>query len=376
MSSGGVRIALKLESIEPSGGVAQLMALKALVNGKMVHADDLSEDQFRAIQVKKPQVIMFCCQTRGYMRVREEYQEFVHYRRTEQCLGRPDSPVHDLLKIAVRNAARSAGWEADYEVPDPRPEQKWIADVLAQKEKTRVAIEIQISPITEAELTRRQQIYADSKVRSCWFVKQRAAWKYVVTPDKKVPIFQLTEEKDAELGAPRYFVSISPQHKMPIKQATAALLNSEFRWCASRRTRLQDSLVILRVRECIHCREPFGMYTIKTTRSSCGMPLPEGRPQHSLLVDSVTDAVLAFVIENPGLDFQISYPRVCACPRSRIEDMYFTCSHCDGLVGVDRHDWHWTRYSEVIATIALGKPRESLSPEPHWCYSPEGDFCC
>jgi hypothetical protein len=41
------------------------MALKALVNGKMVHADDLSEDQFRAIQVKKPQVIMFCCQTRA-----------------------------------------------------------------------------------------------------------------------------------------------------------------------------------------------------------------------------------------------------------------------------------------------------------------------
>jgi competence CoiA-like predicted nuclease len=143
------------------------MALKALVNGKLTRAEDLSKDQFRYLQLQKPQVAMLCCQTRGYMRIREDYQEFVHFRRIHDCLGRPDSPTHDFLKRTVRDAARGAGWDADFEVPDPQPERRWIADVFAHKGKAQVAIEIQISPITREELAERQQIYAACGIRSC-----------------------------------------------------------------------------------------------------------------------------------------------------------------------------------------------------------------
>jgi hypothetical protein len=352
------------------------MALKALVSGKITRAEDLSEDQFRALQSQKPQVAMLCCQTRGYMRIREEYQEFVHFRRIHDCLGRPDSPVHDFLKKTVRDAARTASWDADFEVPDPRPDRKWIADVLATKGNAQVAIEIQISPITREELTLRQHIYAECGIRSCWLLKHKAVWEFVGPPDKDVPVFDLTVDKSvAEFEASRYFVSISPRYKMPIVEATTALLNGEFRWCASRRTRTRDNLIILRVKVCPHCQQPFGMYKIETTRLRCGGTVEEQPQKNNPLERHITDAVESFVKTHPDLDFEISYPRRGACPRSGIVDTYFTCSHCQGLIGLERHEWHWDRYAEVVQTIPLGKARESHSRDAHWCFSPEKDFC-
>jgi hypothetical protein len=128
------------------------MALKAIVDGKLLRAPDFSLDEWRTFQSRKPSVRMNCCNAKGYMRVREGIQEFVHYRRTEDCIGRPDSPAHDLLKLMVVNAAKESGWIADVEVADSSLRRAWIADVLASRNKVRIAFEIQISPIIKEAL--------------------------------------------------------------------------------------------------------------------------------------------------------------------------------------------------------------------------------
>lgn len=350
------------------------MALKALVNWKLMSAEDISLDDWRAIQAKKPPIRMFCCLTQGYMRVREEHQEFVHYRRSEECLGRPDSPSHDLLKIAVRNAARANGWSAEVEEPDPTPDRKWIADVLACKDTARVAFEIQISPITKEALLRRQNVYARSRVRCCWFVKGSLADGFISRPERRSPIFKLIEDQEAELGAPRHFVSIIPGQRIPLKEAVGSLLHGEFKWRPVRRTLRNEKVVILRVNECLNCRHPLGMFILEAELSECGTMPKQAKAQRNLLDVVVQDAVERYVGEHPEVDFSISYPRFMACPRSRIEDIYFTCGHCNEIIGFDRHDWYWSRHSSRIAEIALPQTA-SVANDPHWCYSTVGEFC-
>jgi hypothetical protein len=350
------------------------MALKALVNSKLMSAEDIPLDEWRAIQAQKPPIRMFCCLTQGYMRVREEHQEFVHYRRTEECLGRPDSPSHDLLKIAVRNAARASGWSAEVEEPDPTPDRKWIADVLANKDAVRVAFEVQISPITKEALLRRQDAYSRSRVRCCWFVKGFLADGFISRPERRSPIFKLIEDQEAELGTPRYFVSIVPGQRIPLKEAVGSLLRGEFKWRPVRRTLRNEKVVILRVNECSKCHHALGMFDLEAELIECGSIPKKVAAQSSLLDLTVQDAVEQYVSEHPELDFSISYPRFMACPRSRIEDIYFTCGHCKEIIGFDRHDWYWSRHSSRIAEIALPQTA-SVANDPHWCYSTVGDFC-
>ena len=350
------------------------MALKALVNRTLMSAEDITLDEWRALQAQKPPIKMFCCLTKGYMRVREEYQEFVHYRRTDECLGRPDSPSHDLLKIAVRNAARAEGWTAEVEVPDPAPNRKWIADVLASRNGVQIAFELQISPITKEALLGRQCAYARSKVRCCWFVRGSLADGFISRPEKRNPIFKLIEDQEAELGSPRYFVSIIPGLRMPLKEAVGSLLRGEFKWCPVRRTRRNEKIVILRIKECLNCRRPLGMYNIEAELSECGSDPKNAPAKHSLFDAVVKDAVEHFASPHIERDFSISYPRFMACPRSQIEDIYFTCEHCREIIGFDRHDWHWSRNSDRIAEIPLPQT-ESVISESHWCYSTLGDFC-
>ena len=161
---------------------------------------------------------------------------------------------------------------------------------------------------------------------------------------------------------------------MPLKDAVGALLRGEFKWCPGRRTRKEEAIIIPRVKECRQCRHPLGMYSIEANHSQCGSVSERGRVQHSLLDRPVTDAVESYIAQNPELDFNISYPRSMACPRSRIEDIYFTCGHCGGIIGFDRHEWYWTRHSDRIAEIAL-PASESVTNDPHWCYSKLKDFC-
>lgn len=350
------------------------MSLKAIVNGKMMRAPFIDSDEWKAIQAKKPRVRMICCNAKGYMRVRENRQEFVHYRRSEDCIGRPDSPEHDYLKTVVMHAAEQAGWKADVEVLDPN--RKWIADVLAVKKKAQLAFEIQLSPITHDELRRRYNLYMQSKIRSCWFVKGKVGREYIVEPSGGMPIFSLVENDQAEMGQPRFHVSITPKDHLPIKDAVCSLLNREFKWCHARRVRTVENIVLLRLNNCWFCRKPFGLYKIEGREIRCDEPPRSTYPHdHRLLEPAILEVVELYMTAHPELDICISYPQRVRDSSTGSEDIGFMCSHCRQLIGVHRHYWYWSHNTEPIATIPL-EPHARLFEEPHWCQSKEQDFCC
>ena len=89
------------------------------------------------------------------------------------CATGPETEVHLQLKKTVVAAARANGWEATTEVTGISPSgEQWTADVLAQKGKHRVAVEIQWSAQTNDETMRRQERYRQSGIRGLWLLRQ------------------------------------------------------------------------------------------------------------------------------------------------------------------------------------------------------------
>src|SRR6185437_13917320 len=193
------------------------MSLKAVVNGRTLLAPSIGREDWKALQKERPSVLMTCCTAKGYMRLREGRQEFVHKYRSEDCLGRPDSIEHDYLKTAVMHAVEDAGWVPDVESRDPKG--KWVADVLAAKGSARVIFEVQLSPITNEELCRRYNAYRHSRIRSCWFVKGWLGQAYVEEPTSNMPVFCLEQNDNHEFWEPRFQISITEDRRMSVKDA-------------------------------------------------------------------------------------------------------------------------------------------------------------
>ena len=350
------------------------MPLKAIVNGKTLLAPSIGLDDWRALQKEKPNVLMTCCTAKGYMRVREGMQEFVHKQRPEDCLGRPDSIEHDYLKTAVMHAAEDAGWAADVESRDPKG--KWVADVLASKGSAKVIFEVQLSPITDEELRRRYAVYRQSKIRSCWFVKGRLGRAYVEEPSSNIPIFSLEQNDEREFGEPRFQISLTEDCRMSVKDAVSALLNREFKWCDKRRVRKIETLSLLHVKNCPHCRKPFGMYVVTGIEIECGeSPRHTCTEDRRLMETDVFEAVESYVKAHPEIGVPISEPRRMAHPITHRSDIAFTCGSCNGLIFVNHDHWRWCNNHERIAEIPLPWS-DSHWDSPHWCHSKELDFCC
>jgi hypothetical protein len=350
------------------------MPLKAIVNGETLLALSIGLDDWRALQKEKPKVLMTCCTAKGYMRVREGMQEFVHKQRPEDCLGRPDSIEHDLLKTAVMHAAEDAGWEADVESRDPKG--KWAADVLASKGSTKVIFEVQLSPITDEKLRLRYALYRQSKIRSCWFVKGRLGRAYVEEPSSNMPIFSLEQNDEREFGEPRFQVSLAEKCRMSVKDAVGALLNREFKWCAKRRMRKVETLSLLQVKNCPHCRQPFGMFVVNGIEIDCGESNHPAYTEDRRFFDpDVFDAVECYVTEHPEIGVLISEPCRIKYPINGTTDIAFTCGSCRELILLKQDRWRWRKNSEQIADIPLGSS-DRYRHSPHWCHSKEQVFCC
>jgi hypothetical protein len=347
------------------------MPLKAIVNGKTLLAPSIGLDDWRALQKEKPNVLMTCCAAKGYMRVREGMQEFVHKQRPEDCLGRPDSIEHDYLKTAVMHAAEDAGWVADVESRDPKG--KWVADVLAIKGGAKVIFEVQLSPITYEELRGRYAAYRQSKIRSCWFVKGRLGRARVEEPGSNIPIFSLEQNDEREFGEPRFQISLTANCRMSVKAAVSALLNREFKWCDKRRARKIETLSLLNVRNCPHCRKSFGMYMVNGVEIECGESTRHTYTEDRRFMDAdVFEAVESYVNTHPELSVPISEPRQLAHPITRYYDIVFTCGRCNGFIFLHHDIWRW---HERIADITLIHS-DRYWHSPHWCHSKKMDFCC
>ncbi|MDI3195409.1 competence protein CoiA family protein [Pseudarthrobacter sp. AL20] len=82
-----------------------------------------------------------------------------------------ESPQHRALKTLIAQAARDAGWQVSVECSTEG--RAWVADVLAESDGRRLALEVQWSRQDAGEFRRRQERYTADGVECFWYVHRR-----------------------------------------------------------------------------------------------------------------------------------------------------------------------------------------------------------
>lgn len=138
-------------------------------------AFDLSPEQWCALQRENRSarhLRMPCCQAQVTLKRSRRGTPFFAHKSVGECVTAPETEAHLRLKRIAVDAARMYGWDAETEVAGRTAKgEQWRADVLAQKARSQVAIEIQWSSQTNEETLCRQARYEESGVRCLWLFR-------------------------------------------------------------------------------------------------------------------------------------------------------------------------------------------------------------
>jgi Competence protein CoiA-like family len=153
------------------------MPLRCLdLTGWSIQSFDLTDEQWRTLELenrKSRSLRMPCCGSQVILKRSHLGTQFFAHKAIGSCVTAPETETHFQLKKTVVDTARANGWEAATEVSGNSPSgEQWTADVLAQKGKHKVAVEIQWSGQTNDETMRRQERYRQSGIRGLWLLRQ------------------------------------------------------------------------------------------------------------------------------------------------------------------------------------------------------------
>lgn len=136
-------------------------------------------------------------------------RHFAHARRGT-CSTAPETAEHLLAKMAVVEGINRAGWTACPEQHGTTPAgDEWRADVLAIKGRVKVAFEVQWSRQDRADTERRQQRYANARIRGLWLFRQTDFPIEQETPSFKLVIAEESKDVGVRLPSPSYHPSLS-----------------------------------------------------------------------------------------------------------------------------------------------------------------------
>jgi hypothetical protein len=106
-----------------------------------------------------------------------------------RCEHRGETVLHLEAKAVAARAGRALGWDAQVECA--AADGSWRADVLFAGSR-RIALEIQSSPITPAELQRRHLRYSDAGIQCIWLLAKAASHM----ARAEMPVFHLAKSSD------------------------------------------------------------------------------------------------------------------------------------------------------------------------------------
>jgi competence CoiA-like predicted nuclease len=148
------------------------MPLSALVDGRKCIGMDLPLDEWKILQTKHRKgqlpILMIGCKQPGHMVRKNGLQFFRHAANSQKCNCECESEKHLRLKYAIYNYCLKQGWSADTEYS--APDYSWRADIFTWNADRKLAIEIQLSPISLDTLIDRDKKYSTAGIESYWIL--------------------------------------------------------------------------------------------------------------------------------------------------------------------------------------------------------------
>ena len=144
--------------------------------GASIEAPECTPEQWVALMEEqriRKHLTMPCCKMQAILKTSKLGTQFFAHKARGDCLWSPETEEHLQLKALALRTARSLGWEAQTEFSGTAPDgEGWIADVLAQRGRERIAVEVQWSGQADEETLRRQRRYTQSGVKGIWLLRQ------------------------------------------------------------------------------------------------------------------------------------------------------------------------------------------------------------
>lgn len=170
------------------------MPLKCLNNNQLIYSFNLNDDEWEALRNENKDTKCLetaCCHVGVVLKTSPLGTKYFAHARKGECITAPMTAEHILAQLHIIEGIKRTDWifepEANPEVSEITPTgREWQADVLATKNKSKVAFEVQWSRQTIKETIRRHDRYKNSKVRALWFFRQDD-----FISNKGMPAFQI-----------------------------------------------------------------------------------------------------------------------------------------------------------------------------------------
>ena len=160
----------------------------ATLAGERVVSIELNDDEWESLKkrYRAGEPLLMSCGQPGSARVSSLGLKFFAHKKSANCdmhEGR-ETAEHLELKSLLVEAARTAGWFAELEVPSRQRD--WIADVMATKGDRRIALEVQWSRQSSEDFARRQERYEADGVECIWFVAPKNTGNVAKVPSHTI----------------------------------------------------------------------------------------------------------------------------------------------------------------------------------------------
>ena len=173
------------------------MGFLSIIENKEIFSFMLNDEQWDRLKYKYKNLSMHmpCCQTRAIPKKSKlGTQYFAHHPSSTCSTPTGESIEHQFCKYLILKYLYENGWTVTPEFRGQTPSGEiWIADIYAEKNKAKIAIEIQWSPQSIEETKRRQEKYIASGIRAVWFMRttQKNKWDVLDYQSYDLPIFSI-----------------------------------------------------------------------------------------------------------------------------------------------------------------------------------------
>ncbi|MEQ8192315.1 MAG: hypothetical protein ABRQ39_30395 [Candidatus Eremiobacterota bacterium] len=380
------------------------MPLRAKFDGQDKIATLINDIEWEEIKEiissNKNLLILPCCEALAYLRISKlGTKHFVHRKKSSCQFYENDEILKMKNDIVI--ACSSCNYKVKTEVSYP----EWSADVLAIKDKIKIAFEVSHKPLNK--VLEIQETYRKNGIRGCWFFKEKFREK--IYPKKELPIFYISIDKNNNIN-----VLLNDKY-INLIEFVKLLLSGQIKFSQKLVSKSQQEIrIIFFEMICWKCKKISHIYFLEKNNkisyiSKCGVVMAKKqeipRQEDSLqeeFKNEVITTVMNYVKSEEGKKLRIGSiePRY---SKSKGESyISFGCYWCASIIGkpfIDKAIMRIKSRNFFNEKIIIDKPNISIKSKiteysvsailetnlmlsepiiidkPHWCYSKNGEYC-